>query len=191
MGNAYLSNAGTFLIHTLFGLLILVFMLRLLMQLVRADFHNPVSQFIVKVTNPVLRPLRRFIPGMLGIDMASVVVLLVLQAVELLLTGLVLGVSIPPVSLVALSIAELLDLTLKVFLFSLIIQVILSWVNPHGHNPVSTILYSLNEPFLRPARRLIPPISGFDLSPLLVIVFLQLCSMLIIAPIMDFARTIG
>lgn len=191
MGNAYLSNAGTFLIHTIFGLLILVFMLRLLMQLVRADFHNPVSQFIVKVTNPVLRPLRRFIPGMLGIDMASVVVLLVLQAVELLLTGLVLGVSIPPVSLAALSIAELLDLTLKVFLFSLIIQVILSWVNPHGHNPVSTILYSLNEPFLRPARRLIPPISGFDLSPLLVIVFLQLCSMLIIAPIMDFARTIG
>ena len=191
MGNAYLSNAGTFLIHTIFGLLILVFMLRLLMQLVRADFHNPVSQFIVKVTNPVLRPLRRFIPGMLGIDMASVLVLLVLQAVELLLTGLVLGVSIPPVSLVALSVAELLDLTLKVFLFSLIIQVILSWVNPNGHNPVSIILYSLNEPLLRPARRLIPPISGFDLSPMVVIVFLQLCSMLIIAPIMDFARTIG
>lgn len=191
MGNAYVSNAGTFLIHTIFGLLILVFMLRLLMQLVRADFHNPVSQFIVKVTTPVLRPLRRFVPGMLGIDMASVVILLVLQALELLLTGLVLGVSIPPVSLVALSIAELLDLTLKVFLFSLIIQVILSWVNPHGHNPVASILYSLNEPLLRPARRLIPPISGFDLSPMVVIIFLQLFSMLIIAPIMDFARTIG
>ena len=146
MGNAYLSNAGTFLIHTIFGLFILVFMLRLLMQLVRADFHNPVSQFIVKVTNPVLRPFRRFIPGVFGIDMASVFILLVLQGLELFLTGLVLGISLSPVSLAALSVAELLDLTLKVFLFSLLIQVVLSWVNPHGHNPVLGVLHALNEP---------------------------------------------
>ena len=191
MGNAYLSNAGTFLVHTIFGLIMLVFMLRFIMQLVRADFHNPVSQFVVKVTNPVLRPLRRFIPGLFGMDLASVLVLVVLQVGELFLVAMILGVAIQPAGLVVMSIAELLDLALKVFLFSILIQVILSWVNPHGHNPVAGLLYSITEPLLRPARRLLPAIGGFDLSPILVIVGLQLISMLVIAPITDLGRSLG
>ena len=191
MGNAYLSNAGTFLVHTIFGLIMLVFMLRFIMQLVRADFHNPVSQFVVKVTNPVLRPLRRFIPGLFGMDLASVLVLVVLQVGELFLVAMILGVAIQPAGLVVMSIAELLDLALKVFLFSILIQVVLSWVNPHGHNPVAGLLYSITEPLLRPARRLLPAIGGFDLSPILVIVGLQLISMLVIAPITDLGRSLG
>lgn len=191
MGGAYFSNAGTFLVHTVFGLVILVFMLRLLMQLVRADFHNPISQFIVKVTNPVLRPLRRFIPGLFGIDMATVLVLFGLQFLEIFLVLMIKGVGISPLGMGMLTVAELLDFTLKVFLFSLLIQVVLSWVNPQGYNPVVGILYSLNEPLLRPARRLLPPISGFDLSPLIVLVVLQLISILVIAPITDFARSLA
>lgn len=189
MGNAYFSNAGIFLIQTFFSLVLLIIMLRFIMQLVRADFYNPVSQFIVKVTNPLLVPLRRIIPGVAGIDMASVVLLLIVQCLELFLITLVLGATIQPVGLIMLAISELLSLALKIFLYGILIQVILSWVNPGAYNPVSSVLYQINAPLLRPAQRIMPPISGFDLSPILVMVGLQLISMLVLDPFAHFARS--
>ena len=184
----YVGNAATFLIETLFGLYILVVMLRLLFQLVRADFYNPLSQFVVKATNPPLRHLRRFIPGFRGIDLASVTLLVALQLIELSLVSLVLGVAPHPVGLVILSLAQLLQLAIYVFMFSIIIQVVISWVNPGAYNPVVSLLHSLNEPLLAPARRMIPPMSGLDLSPLVVIVGLQLALLLLVAPISDLGR---
>jgi len=184
----YVGNATTFLIHTLFGLYILVVMLRFLLQLVRADFYNPLSQFVVKATNPPLVPLRRMIPGLAGVDVATIVLMIALQLVELWLIHSVLGYPTGFGGLLVLSVAELLQLTAHVFLFSILIQVILSWVNPGLHNPVTSLLRSLNEPLLAPARRLIPPMSGLDLSPIVVLVALQLVSMLLIAPVRDVGR---
>lgn len=191
MGNMYLSNAGTFLVHTFFGIVLLVILLRFLMQIVRADFRNPVSQFIVKVTNPVLKPLRRFIPGFGGVDLASLILLLFFQALELVLVAFMLGAIIHPAGLLVLSIAELMDLVAKVYLFGILIQIIISWVNPGSYNPVISILHSINEPLLSRARKIIPPISGFDLSPILVIVALQLVTMLVVVPIADFGRSLA
>ena len=189
MGGSYVGNAATFLIQTVFGLYILIVMLRFLLQWARADFYNPVSQFIVKATQPPLRPLRKFIPGIGGLDMAALIFMLVLKFVELwLVTGL-LGMSPQIGGLAMLSIAELLGLLINVFIFSILIQVIISWVNPGMHNPVMALLHSLTEPLLAPARRVIPPISGLDLSPIIVIVCLQLASMLAVAPIRDLARS--
>ncbi len=187
MGNEYINNAGVFLVQTVFSLVILIVMLRLLLQMMRADFRNPVAEFLVKVTNPMLRPLRRFIPGIAGIDMASVVLLILLQMTELFVVTFIVGQTLPWGSLVILSVAELLGLVLNVFLFSILIQVIISWINPGLHNPVTSLLYSLNEPLLSRARRLIPPISGFDLSPILAMLLLQLMSMLLVAPIRGMA----
>ncbi len=191
MGNMYFANAGTFLIHTLFGLALLVILLRFIMQIVRADFRNPVSQFIVKVTNPILKPLRRVIPGFGGIDLAALLLLVIVQALELVLVALVLGAIIHPAGLFVLSIAELMDLVAKVYLFGILIQIIISWINPSTYNPVIGILHSINEPLLSRARKIIPPISGFDLSPILVIVGLQLVTMLVIAPVADFGRSLA
>lgn len=189
MGGNYVGNAATFLIETLFGLYILIVMLRFLLQWVRADFYNPVSQFIVKATQPVLIPLRRFIPGFGGADLAAVVLMFALKFVELwLITGL-LGIAPNVPGLAILSIAELLGLLINVFIFAILIQVIVSWVNPGMYNPVMGLLHSLNEPLLAPARRLIPPISGLDLSPIAVIICLQLVSMVGVAPIRDVARS--
>lgn len=182
---SYASNAGTFLIETLLGLVMLVFLLRLLFQMVRADFHNPVSQFVVKITNPLLVPLRRVIPGFAGIDMASVIILLGLQYAELFLITLLNGVEFFPLGMFVIAIAKLVSLVITVFTFSILIQVILSWVNPHAYNPVTGLLYQLNEPLLGRARRIIPPIHGFDLSPIVVMIVLQLMSMLVVAPISD------
>ena len=181
MGGGYFGNAGVFLINTVFGLYILIVMLRFLLQLVRGDFYNPVSQFLVKATNPVLVPLRRVIPGLFGIDFAAVVLLVVLQIMQITLVGVIKGYAFQPLGLVVMSIAELASLTLNIFFFSILIQVILSWVNPGNYNPVTSLLYGLNEPLLRPARRLIPPVSGFDFSPLVVGVALKLIEMTLIA----------
>ena len=190
MGNPYVGNASTFLISTLFGLYILIVMLRFLLQLVRADFYNPISQFIVKATDPPLRPLRRHIPGLSGIDLSTLLLMLGLKIVELWLTFRVSGQSAQFMGLVVISVAELLSLALNVFLVCILIQVVLSWVNPGAYNPATKLLYSLNEPLLTPARRLIPPISGLDLSPIVVLIAIQLIKILVVAPIIDMGRTL-
>ncbi len=189
MGGSYVGNAATFLIETVFFLYILIVMLRFLLQWTRANFYNPVSQFIVKATQPPLAPLRKIIPGFGGLDLAAAVFMFVLKFIELwLITGL-LGITPQVGGLAILSIAELLGLLVNVFIVSILIQVIISWVNPGMSNPVMGLLHSLNEPLLAPARRLIPPISGFDLSPIAVFIILQLVSMLAVAPLRDLARS--
>lgn len=188
MPGSYVGNAATFLIQTLVGLYILIVMLRFLLQWARADFYNPVSQFIVKVTQPPLAPLRRIIPGIAGLDLAALVFMFVLKFVELWLVTTLLGMTPQVGGLAMLSIAELLGLAINVYVFAILIQVVISWVNPGMYNPVMGLLHSLNEPLLAPARRVIPPISGLDLSPIAVIIVLQLVSMLAVAPIRDLGR---
>ncbi len=186
-GPGYLSQAGSFLISTLFELYILIVLLRLLFQYLRMDFYNPVSQFIVRASNPVLRPLRRFIPGYRGIDMATLVLLLALSMLEYGLLGLIMGHALGLAGLLVLSVAKLLDLLLNVFLFAIIIQVILSWLAPGSYNAVTQIVYGLSEPLLRPARQILPPMGGLDLSPLIVLVLIKLTSILVIGPLLGLA----
>jgi len=184
----YLSNAGVFLIKTLFGIYEIIILLRFLMQMVRADFYNPISQFVVKATSLPLKPLRRLIPGAAGMDMASLVLLLVLIIVELLLLSLVSTLPMPSViGLVALALVELLKLTINVFLFSVIILAILSWVSPGGYNPVANLLFQITAPLMRPARRMLPPMGGLDLSPMLVIIVLYLLILLLVDPLQNWA----
>ena len=179
-----LSNAGVFLITTIFGLYILAVMLRLILQLVRADFYNPISQFIVKVTNPPLKLLRRFIPGFAGIDMASIVILLSLQMLEFFLVGLIRNFPAPDILGLALyASAELLSLAFYVFLFAIFILVILSWVSPGQYNPVNFLLHQITEPVMRPVRKILPPMSGIDLSPMLAMVGLWLAKLLLLDPL--------
>lgn len=188
----YVNNAGVFLVQTLFGLYLLVVMLRLLLQIVRADFYNPLSQFLVKVTNPPLKPLRRFIPGVAGIDMASVVLLYTLKLAEIMLLSLLPRYPTPELAgLFVLAAAELVALLVNIFLFAIIIQAILSWVNPGTYNPVAGLLHQLTEPVLRPARRIIPPVSGMDLSPMAAIIFIYLFTMLFIQPLLDWGRNMA
>lgn len=191
MGNPYTSNAAVFLVQTIFGLYILAVLLRFLLQLVRADFYNPLVQVLVKITNPPLIPLRRIIPGFGGVDVAGLVLLFGLQLFELVLVGLILDASFSLPGLLIMSIAELLVLVLNVYLVAIIIQAILSWVNPGTYSPFTALLDRLTEPVLEPARRLLPPIGGLDLSPILVLIGIQLLKMLLYAPLMDFGRSMS
>lgn len=177
--NDYLRNPIEFVLTVIFQFYILAVLLRFLLQWVRADFYNPLSQAIVKLTNPTLRPLRRLIPGYGGIDFAAVVLMVVLQMVLGFILMALRGTSLAPLPVLLWSVAELVALTFNVFIFAIIIQAVLSWVNPGHYSPVGAVIYKLTEPLLRPARRLIPPISGLDLSPMVVIIGLQVAKMLV------------
>ena len=183
MGDGYLTNPLVFLIQVLFGAYTLVVMLRFLLQLVRADFYNPVSQFIVKATSPLLTPLRRLIPSLAGVDTASLVLMWLVKWVELTLVLLVSGGAFNLLAPLAWAIPELVGLALDVFLYAILIQVILSWVSPGGYNPVIGLIDRLTAPLLRPAQRLIPPVGGLDLSPMVVMIGLVLLKMLLLPPL--------
>ena len=188
-GNA--TNALAYLVGTLVDLYVVAVLLRLLLQWVRADFYNPVSQFIVKVTNPPLKILRRVIPGWGGVDLASVLLLIALQMAELYLTNMALGRALGASSLFVVAISELLGLVINVFIGAILIQVILSWVAPGTYNPLIGLVHRIAEPLLTPARRIIPPFSGIDLSPLVALVVLQLLKILLVAPIANFGHHLG
>jgi YggT family protein len=177
--NGYLTSPLTFLISTLVSLYILAVMLRFLFQLTRADFYNPLTQFIVKITSPALRPLRRIIPGWGGLDIAALVLMLALQMLSVWLVFLLADRAIDPLNLFIVALAQLVDLAFSVFIFAILIQAILSWITPGTYNPVTSVLFSLTEPVLRPVRRFVPPISGFDLSPLVALLGLQVIRMLV------------
>lgn len=184
----YLSQALAFLIDTFFGLYIFLVLLRFLLQLTHADFYNPFSQFVVRLTNAPLLPLRRFIPGFMGIDVASAILLLVLEAAKISLEALVLGVTPYPAGIFILSFADLIQLTIYVLIGAIFVRVLLGWINPYGEHPLTDLTIHLTEPFMRPARRLLPLISGIDLSPILVVIAFELIDILVVGPLHHLGR---
>ena len=172
-------TASHFLVETLFGLYLMVVVLRLWLQLVRADFYNPFSQFVVKVTQPVVGPLRRFIPAIGKFDTATFVFALLIACLKtFVIVALVRGLSIDPVSLVIVGFIEVVKEVFNLMFWMLIIRALLSWVS-QGQNPIELVIAQLTEPFLRPIRKIIPPIGGLDLSVLVAIIALQFVKLLL------------
>ena len=188
MDAPYAGNALTFVVQVAFGLYILILMLRVLLQVLRADFYNPLSQFVVRLTEPVLAPLRRIVPRVGRIEGGALIVMLGAQMFELWLVFGVKGVESSLSGLAVISAAELLELCTTVFFWAILIRVVLSWVSPRTRHPASDIIHSLTEPVLEPARRALPAMGGFDLSPILVLIGLQLVNLLLIEPIRDAGR---
>jgi len=179
MNSTYLTNPIEFLVTTLFSLYILAVMLRFLLGAVRADFYNPVSQFLVRITNPVLAPMRKVIPSAGKFDTSALLLMLVLQLTSLVMIVALRGASVSIPALLLLAVAELGLLLINIYIFSILIQVILSWINPGTYTPVGALLHSLTNPVLAPIQRIIPPVAGIDLSPLFALIGLQVLKMLI------------
>jgi len=162
-------NPFVFLIDILFQLYATVLLIRLLLQWVRADFYNPISQFIVKITNPPVIPLRKIIPGFGGIDVATLLLAFLVLAIKAML----IYQTIEPLAILIIATGETLILIISIFLYSIIIQAIMSWVNPDPRNPAVSLLNSLTFPILKHFRNLMPPISGMDISPIFAIIILM------------------
>ncbi|EMD6027662.1 YggT family protein [Pseudomonas aeruginosa] len=177
-----LNTAAIYILQTLGSLYLLIVQLRFILQLVRADFYNPLSQFIVRATKPLLNPLRRIIPGFGGIDLASLVLAILIQLVLMILILMLMGYGVGGfiMQLLIWSIIAVTSLFLKVFFFALIISVILSWVAPGSYNPGAQLVNQICEPLLMPFRKLLPNLGGLDLSPIFAFLALKLIDMLVI-----------
>ncbi|MGY8814335.1 MAG: YggT family protein [Gammaproteobacteria bacterium] len=192
MNGGYLTEALVFLVRTAFDLYLILVVLRFLLQIVRADFYNPISQFLITATNPPLKYIRRIIPGYKGNDWSSIVLMFLIKSIEILLLSLIVRGDVPALAgLIILSFAQLLNLIIYIFIISIFIQVILSWINPGAYNPATVIIYKLTDPLLRPARKLIPPMGGLDFSVLVVFIILQLTLILIVNPITHIGQSLS
>ncbi len=199
MGSSYLTSPLLLIINTLFDLYILLVLLRFMLQWLKADFYNPVSQFVVRATTPPLKPLRRIIPGFAGQDMAALTLALIIILIKYLLiramgagaielaNGMVPIGSMSIIGLFITALAETLSMFINIFMFSIIISVILSWINSGGYNPVIGLIHSLSQPVMRPIQKFIPPLGGLDLTPIFATLGLMVLKMLLIPPIIYLA----
>lgn len=159
-----------------------IVLLRFLLQLARADFYNPITQFAVKATNPLLRPLRRIIPGWGGIDGASLVLAIIIQAITFFLILFALNGGVPainPLTLLSWSVLNVLDLIVKIYFWSVIAVVVVSWIAPQSNHPAIQLVAQITEPVMRPVRSVMPSLGGLDLSPIIVFLILNVISVVI------------
>lgn len=171
-----------FLISTLFGIYIILLLLRLIFGLVRADFFNPISQAIVQLTNPPLAVLRRVIPPLGRLDLAAVVLIVLLKFIEFWLRLTLMSIDIAPFAVLIASIREVLVTTIWIFIISLVIEVVMSWLQASGArtgNPIARLAADVNRPILGPLRRALPDTGAIDFSPMLALIGLYVLLILV------------
>ena len=182
-----LNGAAIFVIQTLGSLYLLIVLLRFILQLVRANFYNPLCQFVVKATQPLLKPLRRVIPSLFGLDMSSLVLALLLQILLFVVILMLNGYQAFTVLLLPWGLIGIFSLFLKIIFWSMIISVILSWVAPGSRSPGAELVAQITEPVLAPFRRLIPNLGGLDISPIFAFIVIQLLQSWVIPRLAYFA----
>ncbi len=174
------ENPFIFLIDTLFNLYIAIMLVRFILQQVGADFYNPVSQFVVKFTQPLVGVARRFIPSIKKVDTATLALVLLLIILKLVILFSIAGYPFNGLQLLTKALYDLISLSFDIFIVALFAQAILSWVNQDPYNPASTLLSSLTAPILRPIRNYVPPIGGLDLSTLVALIGLMFIKRLVL-----------
>jgi YggT family protein len=168
-----------FIVDALLTLVVVAFLLRVLMPVVRADFRNPIGQAVLQFTNPLVMPLRKLLPPAGRIDVASVVALLVVQLAKTAVLRLVAGAGLAFVPLLVGGLHDLARTVLQFYFVAVLVYALLSWVAPGGYGPGAQLLARLCDPLLNPLRRIIPPIGGLDLSALFVLIGLQALQILL------------
>ena len=175
-----LTQIANLLIQTFFTLYITAVLLRFILQISRADFYNPISQFLVKVTAPLLQPLRRMIPGIMGIDISALVLVVVLHIIATVLLLVVNDLGLGNYAVLPLwAILGFLNLAVKIYFIAIIASIVLSWVAPGSYNPGILLLHQITEPAMAPFRKIIPPMGGLDFSPIFVFIAIQIAQIII------------
>ena len=181
MPSGYFSSPLVFLIDVLFGLYIGIIALRIIMQWAQWEYHNPLVQLIIRATQVPVKFLRQYIPSLGRWDSATIVLLVAITFIKIVLLSLLQSIPLNIILLIRWMLGDIFSLFITLFSASIFIQVILSWLAPHGgDNPITPLISRMNSPLLRPIRRWLPPMGGLDLSPLVAILGLQVLSMLIL-----------
>ncbi|MDT0502157.1 MULTISPECIES: YggT family protein [unclassified Halomonas] len=188
-----LGSAGLMLVNTLINIYIFLLMLRFLLQASRADYFNPISQSVVKVTQPAVRPFQSFLGPVMGrFDLATLACGLVIKAVGIVLILQIAGFGMPSIAGVAIgAVAALANAILKIYFFALIVMIILSWVAPNASHPGALLVMQLLEPIMAPVRKVIPPLGMIDLSPIFVFIAISLIDGIVVASLTRAAGIAG
>jgi YggT family protein len=173
------ASAFVFIVNTIAQLYLFVLLIRLWLPWVGGDFRNPIAQAILKLTSPVIVPVRRIIPPIGRLDTATVLVAYIIQYLTIVVLLLILGVQAGLAEVALTALVNLVLLSLRLFAFAIIVRVVLSWVAPGGYNPAIAMINTLTESILRPFRRIIPPMGGLDLSPLFAIILLMAAAIIV------------
>jgi YggT family protein len=181
----YFANAGQIIIQFVFGALIALIVLRVLLQWVRANFYNPICQFLYKATNPVLMPLRKIIPPWRNLDIAGIALAWVVTALKLVLLYATLGEALGVLGLAVLALADLIDFVLLLYIVLILARVVISFVGADSYHPIVPLVMQLTEPVLKPIRRVLPAVSGIDFSPMVALLAITLARVLIAKPLLD------
>lgn len=180
----YLTNAGALILQFAFGAIVTLFVLRLLAEAHRADFHNPICQFLYRFTNPVLRPLRKALPNVRRVNTAALLIILALECLKVLLIAALAGVAPAPLGIFVAGIAETLDFFLLTWIVLVFVWSLMSMLSTDRHHPVARLVSSLAEPLVRPLRGRLT-IGGLDFSPTAVLLGLFLARILVAQPLAD------
>ncbi len=187
---SYLGQAASLLIEVCFGVLALLFALRLLVQWMGVNFHTPICQGLYRFTNPVLMPLRRALKPWRRIDLAAALATVAILCVKAALILALAGLPPTPAAVGLLGLSETIGLLLMLYFWLILIRVLMSWIGG-GHHPLATLVLQLTEPLLRPLRRALPALGGLDLSPMLAMLGILLLRILLVAPLQDLALSLA
>jgi len=181
----YFANAGQIVIQFVFVALVTLIVLRVLLQWVRANFYNPICQFVYKATNPVLMPLRKIIPAWRNLDIAGVVLAWLVTALKLVLLYATVGQTLGVLGLAVLALADLIDFVLLLYIVLVLARVVISFAGADSYHPIVPPILQLTEPVMKPFRRLLPNVGGLDFSPVVVLLAITLARVLIAKPLLD------
>jgi YggT family protein len=181
----YFANAGQIVIQFVFGALIALIVLRVLLQWVRANFYNPICQFLYKATNPVLMPLRKIIPAWRNLDIAGIALAWLATVLKLVLLYATVGQALGVLGLAVLALADLVDFVLLLYIVLILVRVVIGFVGADSYHPIVPLVMQLTEPVMKPFRRLVPNIGGLDFSPMVVLLVITLARVLIAKPLLD------
>jgi YggT family protein len=171
-----------FLIQAIFNIYLFILVIRLILAWVSADYYLPLTQFIVKFTSFIIKPMKKFIPDFKGIEVSTLVLILVIATIKFLLLSF-LSFGFPNLlGLILMAIADFLKLLFLTFFYAILLQAILSWIQPDS--PMNRLLVQFNSPLLSPLQRVIPPVAGFDISPIPALILLQLLIYVLVYPLM-------
>jgi YggT family protein len=168
-----MKNSLIFIIEALSNLYISMFVLRFILQWVRASYQNPLAQFVLRITAPLVVPARRMLPSVRGLDVPTLVVAIALECIATALIFAIVGFFPSVQGFIGSVVLRLVSLTIWLYCGMILIYVIISWVADRQYHPIGAALYEIVEPLLRPVRRFVPPVAGVDLSPLIVVILLQ------------------
>lgn len=179
-----IGSIGTLLVSTLGTLFMMAVLLRFLLQISRADFYNPITQMVVRFTDPGVQLFRRFIPGFKGVDFATLVFAVLVESLLICVLIFLAGFDLPGAGLVLTwAVAGIINFVLDIYFWTLLISIVSSFIAPFSEHPVLVLVRQLTEPIMAPFRRFLPSMGGLDLSPIFVFLAIQILKIILVTPI--------